>query len=40
MEGRVVDCVAVYFTDVEVVVDFFGVGCGDVVCCAPDCCCR
>lgn len=37
MEGCVVDCVAVYFAVVEVGVDFFCVGGGDVVCGAPNC---
>jgi hypothetical protein len=36
MKGGVVDGVAVYFPLVEVVVDFLGIGGGDVVCCAPD----
>jgi hypothetical protein len=36
MEGGVVHAVAVYFPDVEVVVNFCGVGGWDVVCGAPD----
>lgn len=32
------DCVTVYFADVEIVVDFFGVRGWNVVCCAPDFC--
>lgn len=37
MEGRKVRRVAVYLAGVEIIVDFFGVRGGDVICRAPDC---
>lgn len=37
VEGGEVDCVAVYFSIVQVGMDFLCVGGGDVISCAPNC---